>query len=290
MSRRPDNGGPLPEEMLRTWLREASFVFSGRVREVGASNLDGVEPDDSMATVEVDAVALAPNDVGDLRGQTITVVAQKEGLEPNQQLTFFARSWHYGQTIGVVEVGRTTVPVTEIRAALIDERLRQFEAEVAERVRRAEVIVSGRVLATYRAEETEGLPGVIDGVEWWNAELWIASVEKGAPPEDQRIWFPEGGEPEWSIVPKAYPGQTGVWLLRQLMPATHVPAPGVPSPDAPSPDPSLPRGRTPAQTQTEGADALALLPRRLAALDPLDYHADSDLPRIRTLLWLASGG
>ncbi len=84
------------------------------------------------------------------------------------------------------------------------------------RIRTAEVIISGHVLATYPAEDTEGLPGIIDGVQWWIADVWIGSVERGWPPEDERIWFPVGGEPEWAVVPKAYPGQTGVWLLRPV--------------------------------------------------------------------------
>jgi hypothetical protein len=259
---------PFSDERLETWTRECAFVITGRVQGLGASNLDGVEPEDRMATVEVEDVALAPRDLGDLRGQTITVYLETtDGLEVGQQITFFGSSWHYGRTVGIVEVGRTTSPAAEIRQAVTDARLRQLDEQIEERIRGADVIISGRVLTTYRAERPEGLPGLIEGVEWWNADLWIGSVEKGQPPEDQRIWFPVGGDRDWGPVPKAYPGQTGVWLLR---PVTE------PGEDA------EPRGGE--QQPWTGSE------RRLMAVDPLDYHASSDLPRIQTLLSRVSEG
>jgi hypothetical protein len=272
----------LSDETLQAWTKEAAFVFSGRVQALGASNLDGVEPEDRMATVQIEDVALAPRDLGDLRGRTVTVYLETtEGLEAGQQATFFARGWHYGRNIGVIEVGgvtqvgRTSARAADLRQAVIAERLRQLEEQIEERIKGAEVIVSGRVLATYRAERAEGLPGLMEGVEWWNADLWIGSVEKGQPPGDQPIWFPEGGEPRWGPVPKAYPGQAGVWLLR--------PVTDVGEEDAP------PRGG-PSQGRRGEEQLEAPAELRLMAVDPLDYHALSDLPRIQTLLWRVGEG
>jgi hypothetical protein len=291
MSQPPDAARRPPDDSLRVWLSEASFVFFGRVRDVGASNLVGVEAEPRMATVDVVDVVLAPNQLGDLRGQTITIfAAEGERLKPDQQFTFFARSWHYGETIGVMEVGRTTAPVRDLRAGLIAERLRLLDSEITDRIRSADAILSGRVLTTYPAEDTEGLPGVIDGVQWWNAELWVGSVEKGAPPDDRRIWFPEGGDPEWSVLPKAYPDQTGVWLLHSLPDRSLVPIRGVPSPDASPMDPAQPDDSNPSPKKTYDDVDDSSQRRRLAALDPLDFHADSDLARIRTLIWMTTGG
>jgi hypothetical protein len=264
-------------------MRDAAFVFSGRVQALGASNLDGVEPEDRMATVEVEEVALAPPDLGDLRGRTVTIYLETtEGLEAGQQATFFARSWHYGRNIGVIEVsgvkevGRTSARAGALRQPIIAARLRQLEEQLEERIRDAEVVLSGQVVATYRAERPEGLPGLDEGVEWWNADLWIGSVEKGQPPEDRRIWFPEGGDREWGPVPKAFPGQTGAWLLR---PVTE------PEED----DDRVERAGGPRSRYQKGYPG-AGEERRLMAVDPLDYHAMSDLPRIQALLWRVSEG
>jgi hypothetical protein len=268
------SGTPFSEETLEAWTRDCAFVISGRVQALNASNLDGVEPEDRMATVEVEEVALAPRGLGDLRGQTITVYLETaEGLEAGQRVTFFGRSWHYGRTVGIVEVGRTASPAAELRQAVIGARLRQLDQQLEERIRDAEVIISGRVLATYHVERPEGLPGLDEGVEWWNADLWIGSVEKGQPPEDGRIWFPEKGDRDWGPVPKAYPGQTGVWLLRPVTEARE--------------EDAEPRGgpsRSGEEQPWTGSE------RRLMAVDPLDYHASSDLPRIQTLLSRASEG
>jgi hypothetical protein len=269
-------------EALQAWTREADFVFSGRVQALGTSNLDGVEPDDRMATVEVEDVALAPRQLGDLTGQTVTVYLEtRQGIEVGQRATFFANSWHYGRNIGVVEVsgvrqlGRPSFRAADIRQTVIAERLRQLEEQIEQRISAAEVVLSGRVLATSRVEQPEGLPGLVEGVEWWIAELWIGTVEKGQPPADSRIWFPEGGDRDWGPVPKSYPGQTGVWLLQPVQ--------------EPGADDAEPAGGQ-SQGNPEGEQPGTPPERRLMAIDPLDYHALSDLPRIQTLLWRVGEG
>jgi hypothetical protein len=228
-----------------------------------------------MVTVQVEEVALAPRDLGDLRGRTVTVYLETtEGLKAGQQATFFARGWHYGRNIGVIEVGgvkevgRTSSRAAVLRQAVIATRLQQLEEQIEERIRGADVVISGRVLATYPAERLDGLPGLDEGVEWWKADLWVGSVERGRPPEDQCIWFPEGGDRERGPVPKAFPGQTGVWFLRPVTEAEGG---------------ELGGGHGEEQPGTG-------LERRLMAVDPLDYHALSDLSRIQTLLWRVSEG
>jgi hypothetical protein len=265
-------------EVLRARAREAAFVFTGRIQALGESNLDGVEPEDRMATVEVEEVALAPRDLGDLRGRTLTIYLETaEGIEPGQHATFFAQSWHYGKNIGVIEVGgarefgRTSLRATDLKEEVIAERLRTFEEQIEERIRGCEAILSARVMNTTKVEVTEGLPGLDEGVEWWTAELWIASIEKGRPPEDRRIWFPEGGDRDWGPVPKAYPGQTGIWLLRPVMEVAE--------------DDTDQQEQQPQSSASEPTQV-----RRLMAIDPLDYHALSDLPRVQTLLWRLSEG
>jgi len=251
---------------LGNWEERASFVFRGRVEALGQSNLDGVEPDERMATVEVEEVVIAPRDLGDLTGKTITVYLQStQGIDAGQEVMFFATSWHYGNNIGVVEIGRTTMAATaEARQAVIGERLRQLDEDVEQRIRGAKLIISGRVLSTYRAEQTADLPGQFEeGVEWWNADMWVRTVEKGQPPADLRIWYPTGGDMYWAHVPKSYPEQEGVWFLR-------------PVEEAEEGEVDVEELRQREQAEAE---------ERLMAVDPLDYHAISDLPRIQTLLW-----
>ena len=237
--------------------RQASFVFQGQVEAIGAHNLEsGVEVDELMAIVLVEDVVVAPPSLGDLTGRQITVYLQSTGgVELKQSLTFFATSWHYGTSIGVVEVGRTTTPAAELRRQVIDERLDAQHDLLEARIRRARLIISGRVETTFRTKHTD-LPGEGEGTEWWEAEIWVGSVEKGMPPPRLTIFFPVGGDREWGPVPKAQPGQDGVWLL------------------GPVSEPDSDDGKEPHATRHDF----------LMALDPLDYQSISALPHVQELL------
>lgn len=137
--------GRLSERSVQDWVAQASFVFRGRIKSLGKSNLEGVPPDDRMATVEVREVVVAPPDLGDLTGKTITVyLTNRQGLRAGSQSTFFARNWHVGRSIGVVEVGRTNAPTDEVRQRVGDAQLRQMDAKLEERLRGARLIVSER--------------------------------------------------------------------------------------------------------------------------------------------------
>ena len=250
-------------ETLRDLSRRSAFIFRGRVRGVGKSNLEGVPVEDRMALVQVGEVIFAPPALGDLTGKTVTVYLESAGgLKNNDQTTFFATSWYYGTNIGVIEIGRSDADVSELRQSIAGERLLEHDEQVEERIRRALLIVSGKITSTFRSKQP-GLPGRDEGVEWWEAALFVASVEKGRPPADLHIFFPVGGDREWGPVPKFCSGQTGVWLLGPVS-----------EPDVEQPKPAG-RGKKKRESRSE---------ERLMALDQLDYHASSALPRIRALV------
>lgn len=257
------NAKTLSTEALSDLSRRASFVFRGRVKAVGENNLDGVEPDDRMALVRIGEVVVAPPGLGDLTGQTITVYLESgKGVKANDEATFFATSWHYGRNLGVVEIGRTSTATAELRQSVIDERLRAYDAQLEARIRRAQLIISGQVISTFRTERKD-LPGMDEGIEWWEAEMWIRTVEKGRPPKQLYIFYPVGGDREWGPVPKCHPGQIGVWLLGPV---------------------SEPDAGERKQERRSGKRKENVRDDKLMALDPLDYLAISALPRVQTLL------
>jgi hypothetical protein len=213
--------------------------------------------------VRVDEVVVAPPNLGRLAGKTITLyLTSSRGVKANDEATFFATSWHYGRNIGVTEIGRTSTSAADLRQRVIDERLETHHARLEARIRRAVLIISGRVLTTFRTER-RGLPGTDEGIEWWEAEMWVGTVEKGTPPKRLNIFYPIGGDREWGPVPKGHPGQIGVWLLGPVS-----------EPDADEQEPKR-RGK---RAQKAPQDQL------LMALDPLDYQAISALPHVRELL------
>lgn len=262
---------PVSKQQLSKWTAVSAFVFTGRIIALGTSNLDGVEPEKRMATVQVKHVALAPSELGDLRDRVITVYLKTtRDLSEGDEATFFARSWHYGRNIGVVEIGRTSSSTMSIGKDVVEARLQQLDQHLVDRIQGARVIISGRVTGTSRVEQRDNLPGTEEGVEWWVADMWIGSVEKGRMPDDNRIWFPEGGDSRWGAIPNVHVRQEGVWLLRPITAMDQ---------DENEPDEGLHRERFRDDIDSES---------RLMAIDTLDYHGLSNLPRIRTLLrWSA---
>src|SRR4029450_9929608 len=143
------NAKKLSAIALSDLSRRASFVFRGRVKAVGKHNLHGVEPDDRMSMVRIDEVIVAPASLGDLTGKTVTVYLESSrGVKANDQAIFFATSWHYGRTSGVTEIGRTSMSADELRRRVIDERLEWQHEQLEARIRRAVLIISGKVLST----------------------------------------------------------------------------------------------------------------------------------------------
>jgi len=65
----------------------------------------------------------------------------------------------------ITEVGRTDLTADQVQQSTIDERLRQLDEELEERLKSAKLIVSGSVISTDRSELTEDVPRMEEGVE-----------------------------------------------------------------------------------------------------------------------------
>ncbi|WP_262060962.1 hypothetical protein [Streptomyces sp. STR69] len=239
---------------VNEWVHGAQYVFRGTVLEVGTNNLTGVESDPRMAVVHVEDVLLAPRTLGDLTGSDVTVyVAEDHPVEPGENSVFFGASWHYGAHLGVVEVGRVAADdkdLPSLQDVVLDARLAQLDEELLARLDGAELVVYGRVLQVADAEpEDEDEPADWDAPEWHTAEVRVGRILKGSPPPHIRVAFPLGGDRSWEASPQYFAGQEGVWLLSR------------------------------AEER----------PDHYSALDPLDFHAASDVERISTLLWIRPG-
>src|SRR4249920_668617 len=85
--------------------QEAPFVFQGVVRDVAKNNLRGIPPTSAHALVKVEEVLLAPSNLGDLRGRSLTVVLAKPAKK-GMRGVWWATSWVFGDEIGVIELER----------------------------------------------------------------------------------------------------------------------------------------------------------------------------------------
>ena len=256
-------GVSLPPDFLQG-ARTAPFVFFGTVRQPGGSQVEMLESDQyPTAVVHVDEVISAPEAVGDVTGREVTVHLSDAGrLRRGSRHLFLATSLQFGEEIAVTEVDRVAVSrreEREVRRALLDEKLRQFDEALEERVRLADAVIYGVVLRVEPvAPETAERPETVGEAapRFRAAVLKAWRSLKGPPGEEPRVVFPFPRTQKWSEVPLFVEGVEGVWILQ---------AAG-------------------GQTLAAGKVKVPDVPGGFTALDPLDFQAPGLLGRIEILL------
>jgi hypothetical protein len=232
--------------------QEAPFVFQGVVRDVGENNLRGIPPRSDHALVKVEEVLLAPSNLGDLRGRTLTVVLAKPAKKGARGV-WWATSWVFGDEIGVIEVERSAgLGVMQAAAEVVGARLAALDKQVADRVAGADLIVAGTVLSI----EELGLDGIAEGTTWRRAAVRVSTVLKGQAGAETMIQFPGAGSPRWAMAPRLVLDQQGVFVLRR-----------------PAREPKM------RKVKASGV---------WVALDPNDVHASSALARIEGFVRMAA--
>ena len=232
--------------------QEAPFVFQGVVRDVGENNLRGIPPSSAHALVKVEEVLLAPSNLGDLRGRTLTVVLAKPAKKGARGV-WWATSWVFGDEIGVIEVERAAgLGVMRAAAEVVGARLAALDKQVADRVAGADLIVAGTVASI----EELGLDGIAEGTTWRRALVRVSTVLKGQAGAETMIQFPGAGSPRWAMAPRLVLDQQGVFILRR-----------------PAREPKM------RKVKASGV---------WVALDPNDVHASSALARIEGFVRMAA--
>jgi hypothetical protein len=232
--------------------QEAPFVFQGTVLDVGKNNLRGIAASSAHALVKVEEVLLAPSNLGNLRGRTLTVVLAKAARK-GMRGVWWATSWVFGDEIGVIEVERATgLGVMQAATQVMGARLAALDSQVADRVSGADLIVAGAVVDI----EDLGVDGIAEGTTWRLAFVRVSTVLKGQAGAETVIQFPGAGSPRWATAPRLVLGQEGVFLLRR-----------------PSREPRM------RKVKASGV---------WVALDPNDVHASSALARIEGFVRMAA--
>ena len=253
----------VPPELM-TAARTAPFVFFGTVRRPGGSNVELLDSDEyPSAIVRVDELIAAPEAIGDITGREVTVALTEAGpLSRGSRHMFMATSLQFGDEIAVAEMAR--VPhkrrvEAELRRAVLDERLRDIDDALAERLRAAASVIYGVVLRVEPIEaETAGSGEPVGEAapRFRAAVLKPWRTLKGRPDEEPRVVFPFPRTQKWSEVPLFVEGMEGVWILQPVA----------------------------GGTLAAGKVTLPDLPNAYTALDPLDFHAPGLLGRIEVLL------
>jgi hypothetical protein len=201
-------------------MRQATFVFRGTVKRIGATATAEVEATPRTAVVSVDQIIRSPAQFAALTGQDVTLRLRAPGsLREEQQAIFFANSWLFGEGVALQEVDH--VPPDE--AESLARRGAALAGEIAddrlqERLGRAEAVVSGRVSntrpSTAAAKETGPAPRSEHDPDWHEAVIDVGTVLKGNVPAGVVVvLYPASLDVFWHDAPKFHAGQEGVWLL-----------------------------------------------------------------------------
>jgi hypothetical protein len=240
---------------ISQWVEQSQWVVRATVEAPRTSTVDAAPASENTVTIRIDDILDGPEAFADHRGRIVTLYSEHPtGLARGYRAIFFARSWLYGKSIAVVEVGRLeeqgTADVSkEIEAAqraISDQKLRQ-------RIDRAELVIVGRVARTEPARGTQRRPVETEhDQEWWTAYVEVITVELGRAPERiVTVLFAASRDEIWIDSPKLVPGQTYVLILQR--------------------------------DQTEKGWPVLRIPG-LTALDPLDVRPQDELDRIRSLI------
>ncbi len=239
-------------EETKTFLPQSDFVFQGTVllHNTATIALDDVR---DLAVVRVDEVVDAPPPLDKLAGQQITVKLKDLGGTPvGGERVFFTSAWHFGESVGVIEVGSYAIERQRFRVERLRKEIqvwRQAEADrqLRARLQEAQLVILGQV-ASVRPHEKERGPWSEHDPEWWEAEIAVADVLKGRV-EDSTIvvLYANSDDVMWHDSPKLQGGEEGIWIL--------------------------PSART-----------AHLLPEQLAFTDQRDLRPKSEQDGLRTLL------
>jgi hypothetical protein len=191
---------------------EAGFVFKGRV--VGRKHAeDEPEADTGPAavTVEVEEVLHGTDVMRSLVGAEVTVVGTS-GAEGETHV-FFTDVVSVGAEVVVREIEHREASAGTVRAVVEGTRIAS-ERPLAERVRGADLIVTGRVTGVKDVASDE--PISEHDPKWSIARVAIDSVLKGrGSRRTVEVLFASSLDIAWYQSPKLNEGVSGIFILRR---------------------------------------------------------------------------
>jgi len=173
------------------------------------------------AIVRIDRFLKVATNLRAWSGKSVTVtLADLVQITVGETYVFFTHGWLYGRSLTLKEVARRRVDPSpagnELPQDVLVSARNEADRPLAERVSGAEVIVAGRVTAI-RSAEADDPPATVSehAPEWYEAEIAVDEVLRGASVNSFRFIFPASQDVAWYAVPKATAGQSSVWLLRR---------------------------------------------------------------------------
>lgn len=210
----------MADKLIEDYLRNSQFVVAGRVERIGVTTMSMAPSAPNAGVFKIDEILHGPPVLNGFAGKEITVMFNESAVaRAGESAVLFARSWLYGESLAVIEVGRMEAKEREIMRTEIDEAHHRLADEhLLQRIALAELVIVGKVIKTGPAPDDvrRRMPITEHNPDWWIAEIEVASVEKGRHKDKLvTIWFPNSEDVAWHDSPRFKPGQEGIWILQR---------------------------------------------------------------------------
>jgi len=208
-------------------LAKSNIVFNGTIVQHGAASFSGVPVSRNTMVVKVNNVLLKPDSIILANGDAVTLHAQDPSLlPPGTSATFYTNGWIFGTGLAVTEIGHEPLDTdpSAARAPSASSLRKQIDDAVLQaRLRDAELIISGRVVAVGPVTSTSARAVPERGPITEHAPMWteaVVKVEEGlkgtvSGGEEVVIRFPASMDVVWFNAPKFKVGQEGTFILRR---------------------------------------------------------------------------
>lgn len=199
-------------------LEHSQWVIEGTVQKVGATTMPEVPASPNTFVVKVDAILHGPSEFSDHRGRQITLYSDDpKGLAPKESAVFFTRSWLYGRSLAVIEVGR--VPKGDGDTVARDVKAAEqaaFDHQLRARIAAAKLVVSGKVTDVRQGPEPRRPVETEHHPDWATAIFAVDQALKGTPPGPTiEVVFPRSMDEMWIDSPKFKKGMAAILILQQ---------------------------------------------------------------------------
>ncbi|UVK47009.1 hypothetical protein BPNPMPFG_002745 [Mesorhizobium sp. AR07] len=198
---------------------EAGFIFRGKavpdkdrsIREEGGAERGSTA--ENTISIHIDEVMHSTAELRGLRGRDALVITEHRAtFEGGEEFVFFTDVVSLGDDLIVRELGHRRA-TSEAREEIAETLRAAVERPLAERVRHAELIVTGEVTAS-RVLERPSPPRSEHDPEWGIARVAVRTVLKGKKPKgDVEVLFANSHDIAWYKSPKLHEGKRGIFLL-----------------------------------------------------------------------------
>jgi hypothetical protein len=198
-------------------VEKAGFIFRGKVMRHGTADTEfTASAPQKIVTVLIEEIFYSTDVLRGLAGREAIVIGDEvANLKEGISLILFTNCVSLGNSVVLREVAELQASREAERDVMHAVNTRN-ERPLRNRVEKAELIITGRVIESQSAGTTS-IPKSEHDPDWWVARVAVQSVLKGKETNKEiEVLFPNSTDIVWYKVPKLREAMRGIFLLEHL--------------------------------------------------------------------------